>query len=155
MPGVLDDLYAAGAASAALGTSFDAEQPTLTVWAPTAQSVSLQLWDAGATGDPQVLPATFDATSGAWSVADAAIEAGSEYRWVVEVYAPSTGAIEANSVTDPYSVALTVNSARTVVVDLDDPTLALSSGPRPRPRRRARGRPRDLRAARARLLDHG
>lgn len=124
LPGVLDDLYAEGMASAALGTSFDGDQPTLTVWAPTAQSVSLQLWEAGATGDPQVLPATFDAASGAWSVADGAIGSGSEYRWLVEVFAPTTGEIEANSVTDPYSVALTVNSARTVVVDLDDPSLA-------------------------------
>ncbi|GGI44838.1 pullulanase-type alpha-1,6-glucosidase [Agromyces flavus] len=124
LPGVLDDLYAEGAASATLGASFGGDHPTLTVWAPTAQSVSLQLWDAGAAGDPQVLPATFDAASGAWSVTDGAIEQGSEYRWLVEVFAPSTGEIEANSVTDPYSAALTVNSARTVVVDLDDPALA-------------------------------
>lgn len=124
LPGVLDDLYAEGAASASLGASFEGDGTTLTVWAPTARSVSLQLWEAGATGDPQVLPATFDAASGAWSVTDGAIEGGSEYRWLVEVFAPTTGEVEANSVTDPYSVALTVNSARTVVVDLDDPSLA-------------------------------
>ncbi|MFE5670023.1 pullulanase-type alpha-1,6-glucosidase [Agromyces sp. NPDC056523] len=124
LPGVLDDLYAEGAASASLGASFTTDAPTLSVWAPTAQSVSLQLWDAGATGDPQMLPATFDAASGAWSVTDGAIDPGSEYRWLVEVYAPTTGEIETNSVTDPYSAALTVNSARTVVVDLDDPALA-------------------------------
>ncbi|WP_430648020.1 pullulanase-type alpha-1,6-glucosidase [Agromyces sp. GXS1127] len=123
LPGVLDDLYAEGVASAALGASFDDGAPTLTVWAPTAKSVSAQVWDAGSTGDPQVLPATFDAASGAWSVADG-VDAGDEYRWLVEVYATSTGQVELNSVTDPYSVALTVNSARTVVVDLDDESLA-------------------------------
>ncbi|MGR0320958.1 pullulanase-type alpha-1,6-glucosidase [Agromyces sp. ZXT2-3] len=122
LPGVLDDLYAEGVASAALGASFDDGEPTLSVWAPTAKSVSAQVWASGSTGDPAVVPATFDAASGAWSVADG-VEAGDEYRWLVEVFAPSTGQVEQNSVTDPYSAALTVNSARTVVVDLDDPTL--------------------------------
>ena len=123
LPGVLDDLYAEGVASASLGASFDDGEPTLSVWAPTAKSVSAEVWDAGSTGDPQVLPAAFDAASGAWSVADG-VDAGDEYRWLVEVFAPTTGAVEQNSVTDPYSVALTVNSTRTVVVDLDDPALA-------------------------------
>uniref|UniRef100_UPI003399C547 pullulanase-type alpha-1,6-glucosidase n=1 Tax=Agromyces litoreus TaxID=3158561 RepID=UPI003399C547 len=124
LPGVLDDLYAEALVDAELGTSWNGDEPTLTVWAPTARSVSLQLWDGGSTADAQVLPAAFDAATGAWSVADEAIEQGSEYRWLVEVFAPTTGAIETNSVTDPYSAALTVNSTRTVVVDLDDPALA-------------------------------
>ena len=34
-----------------------------------------------------------------------------------------TDAVETNLVTDPYSVALTTDSARSVVVDLDDPSL--------------------------------
>ncbi|MEI9514631.1 pullulanase-type alpha-1,6-glucosidase [Agromyces sp. CCNWLW213] len=122
LPGVLDDLYAEAVASASLGASFDGGEPTLTVWAPTAKSVSAQVWAEGATGDPEVVPAEFDAESGAWSVADG-VEVGDEYRWLIDVYAPTTGQVEQNSVTDPYSVALTVNSTRTVVVDLDDPTL--------------------------------
>ncbi|MUN07446.1 pullulanase-type alpha-1,6-glucosidase [Agromyces luteolus] len=124
LPGVLDNLYGEGVASVTLGTSWNGGEPTQSVWAPTAQSVSLQRWDAGSTGDAQVLPATFDAASGVWSVTDAALGAGDEVRWLVEVYAPSTPAIEQNSVTDPYSQALTVNSARTVLVDLDDASLA-------------------------------
>ena len=36
------------------------------------------------------------------------------------MYAPTTGAIETNQVTDPYSVALTVNSERSVAIDLRD-----------------------------------
>ncbi|WP_436408276.1 pullulanase-type alpha-1,6-glucosidase [Agromyces zhanjiangensis] len=123
LPGVLDDLYAEGVASASLGAAFADGEPTLSVWAPTAKSVSAQVWESGSTGDPEVLPATFDAASGAWSVAEG-VDAGDEYRWLIEVYAPTTGEVEENSVTDPYSAALTVNSARTVVVDLDDPTLA-------------------------------
>jgi pullulanase-type alpha-1,6-glucosidase len=38
----------------------------------------------------------------------------------VTVYAPSTGKVETNVVTDPYSVALTTNSQRSVIADLTD-----------------------------------
>ncbi len=39
------------------------------------------------------------------------------------VYAPSTRAVEHNQVTDPYSLTLTTDSTRSVVVDLSDRTL--------------------------------
>jgi pullulanase-type alpha-1,6-glucosidase len=39
------------------------------------------------------------------------------------VFAPTTGKVETNLVTDPYSVALTLNSTRSVAVDLTDPSL--------------------------------
>ncbi|WP_394554268.1 pullulanase-type alpha-1,6-glucosidase [Agromyces sp. MMS24-JH15] len=124
VPGVLDDLYARATADLDLGVSWSGGRATATVWAPTARSVVLERWDAGATGAPELVEASFDADAGTWAAPEASISAGDEYRWLVEVYAPTTGRIELNSVTDPYSVALTVNSARTVVVDLDDPGLA-------------------------------
>jgi pullulanase-type alpha-1,6-glucosidase len=40
----------------------------------------------------------------------------------VQVYVPSTGKVETNRVTDPYSVALTLNSTRSVAVDLASPS---------------------------------
>ena len=36
------------------------------------------------------------------------------------MYAPTTDQVEVNRVTDPYSVALTLNSTRSVLVDLAD-----------------------------------
>lgn len=122
LPGVLDALYADAVASAPLGTDWNGDEATLTLWAPTAREVALERWDAGAIGDPERVAAVRDDASGTWSVDGLA--AGDEVRWSVEVFAPSTGEVETNSVTDPYSVALTTNSARTVVVDLDDPALA-------------------------------
>lgn len=121
VPGVLDDLYADSLASTTLGADVTGLDSTLTLWAPTAQSVAVEVWPSGGTGDPTVIPAEFDATDGTWSVNGPSV--GDEYRWSVEVYAPTTGAIETNSVTDPYSVALTTNSARSVVVNLDDESL--------------------------------
>ncbi|MDR6905419.1 pullulanase-type alpha-1,6-glucosidase [Agromyces sp. 3263] len=122
VPGVLDDLYADALASTPLGATVAGDEAELALWAPTAQSVSAEVWEAGATGEPVLVPAEFDAADGTWSVDG--VDVGDEYRWSVDVYAPTTGAIETNSVTDPYSVALTTNSARTVVVDLDDAALA-------------------------------
>ena len=122
VPGVLDALYADAVASVPLGVSWPDGDATLTLWAPTAQAVSLERWDAGASGEPEVIEASIDEADGTWSVDGLA--AGDEYRWSVQVYAPTTGAIEVNSVTDPYSVALTTNSVRSVVVDLGDASLS-------------------------------
>ena len=121
VPGVLDDLYADALASTPLGATVSGQDAEVRLWAPTARSVSLEVWESGATGDPTRMPADFDPADGTWSVDGASV--GDEYRWSVEVFAPTTGEIETNSVTDPYSVALTTNSARTVIVNLDDDSL--------------------------------
>ena len=42
----------------------------------------------------------------------------------VRVYVPSTGAVETNQVTDPYSVGLTADSTRSVAVNMDNPAIA-------------------------------
>ena len=114
IPGVLDDLYAdAARADATLGVTFQGNKPTFRLWAPTAQAATLLTWDAGAaTGDPVRHEAAWDAASGTWTVAGKAALKGDEYLWEVAVYAPTTGAIETNDVTDPYSVALTDRTRR-------------------------------------------
>jgi pullulanase-type alpha-1,6-glucosidase len=61
--------------------------------------------------------ATFDDASGVWS-AQADVAQGAEYLWEVEVYAHSTRTVETNAVTDPYSHALTMDSRRSVAIDL-------------------------------------
>nr|WP_322973860.1 pullulanase-type alpha-1,6-glucosidase [Actinacidiphila oryziradicis] len=115
--GVLDDLYAARAGKARLGAVFTHGTPTLSLWAPTAQSVALDL-------DGTTVPLTRDAASGVWSVTGEKSWTGKPYRYVVKVWAPSVQKVVTNKVTDPYSVALTADSARSLIVDLDDPKLA-------------------------------
>ncbi|WP_406176110.1 pullulanase-type alpha-1,6-glucosidase [Streptomyces canus] len=114
--GVLDDLYPA-AAKAELGPAFHHGRPTLSVWAPTAQSVKLEL--DGSLKDMRRDPAT-----GVWSVTGPTSWKGKPYRYVVKVWAPSVRKVVTNRVTDPYSVALTTDSERSLVVDLDDRSLA-------------------------------
>lgn len=114
--GVLDDVYP-GATKAALGPVFHHGRPTLAVWAPTAQSVSLEL-------DGSLKAMRRDDATGVWSVTGPASWKNKPYRYVVKVWAPSVRQIVTNKVTDPYSLALTADSARSLVVDLDDKALA-------------------------------
>lgn len=123
LAGVIDDVYAT-AASRQLGPTWDDGVPTLTLWAPTAKEVTLLRYSGTADTRPtQRVPADRQ-SDGSWTVTGAEDWEGSEYLYEVTVYAPATQRIEVNTVTDPYSVALTVNSARSVLVDLDDPAWA-------------------------------
>ncbi|MFD9212640.1 pullulanase-type alpha-1,6-glucosidase [Streptomyces sp. NPDC059544] len=117
IPGVLDDLYAGRAQKAALGPVFRKGSPTLSVWAPTAREVALEL-------DGRTVPMRRDDASGVWSVTGPASWRGKPYRYAVTVWAPSVRKLVTNKVTDPYSTALTTDSARSLVVDLADPKLA-------------------------------
>ncbi|OSZ55372.1 sulfonate ABC transporter ATP-binding protein, partial [Streptomyces pharetrae CZA14] len=115
IPGVLDDLYGE-ARNARLGPVLDRGRPTLSVWAPTARSVSLEL-------DGRQVPMRRDGDTGVWSVTGSRAWTGKPYRYAVTVWAPSVRRIVTNKVTDPYSVALTADSARSLIVDLDDKAL--------------------------------
>ncbi|MFI2435668.1 pullulanase-type alpha-1,6-glucosidase [Streptomyces sp. NPDC018693] len=115
--GVLDDLYDATAAK--LGPTFENGRPTLAVWAPTAQSVALEL-------DGRTVAMKRNDTTGVWSVTGSRSWKNKPYRYVVKVWAPSVRAIVTNKVTDPYSVALTADSERSLIVDLADRALAPS-----------------------------
>ncbi|MGW0933960.1 pullulanase-type alpha-1,6-glucosidase [Streptomyces sp. NPDC002666] len=115
--GVLDDLYGTKASSASLGPVFRHGTPTLSVWAPTARTVSLEL-------DGKTVPMRRDDRTGVWSVTGKRSWNGKSYRYAVNVWAPTVQKLVTNKVTDPYSTALTTDSARSLVVDLDDSTLA-------------------------------
>ncbi|MFF5140784.1 pullulanase-type alpha-1,6-glucosidase [Streptomyces sp. NPDC013157] len=114
--GVLDDVYAK-ATTADLGPVFHHGKPTLSVWAPTAQSVALEL-------DGSLKAMHRDPATGVWSVTGPTSWKNKPYRYVVKVWAPSVRKVVTNKVTDPYSVALTADSARSLVVDLNDKSLA-------------------------------
>ncbi|MFF8789593.1 pullulanase-type alpha-1,6-glucosidase [Streptomyces sp. NPDC015125] len=117
IPGVLDDLYGARARHAALGPVFRHGRPALSVWAPTARTVALEL-------DGRTVPMRRDDTTGIWRVTGTRDWAGKPYRYLVTVWAPTVGKTVTNKVTDPYSTALTADSARSLVTDLDAPELA-------------------------------
>ena len=121
IPGVLDDLYTF---NGDLGVSWSDGAPTIHVWAPTAKSVTFHLFDdSDPTTASTVMDMTLDPASGVWSIPGDSSWNGKYYLYEVEVYVHSTGQVENNLVTDPYSVSLAMNSTRSQIVDLDDATL--------------------------------
>ncbi len=122
VPGVLDDVYRR-AERARLGVTWHRGAPSFAVWAPTAHDVDLLVWRRGREGAaPQRVQLRRD-RDGVWSARGGRAWAGAQYLYDVTVFAPSTLRVEHNRVTDPYSVALTTNSQRSVAADLADPAL--------------------------------
>jgi pullulanase len=122
--GVLDSLYAGPAKRAQLGPVFEGRTPKLSVWAPTAQSVALERYDTSASTTPTVVAMHRNEVSGVWSVTGDRSWDGAFYRYRVKVFVPTELKVITNSVTDPYSVALSTDSKLSQVVDLDDRSLA-------------------------------
>ncbi len=120
IPGVLDDLYQY---EGSLGVTFDSSVPTLRVWAPTAQSVTLNIFDTATASYANKVPMEWDAASGVWSAGGDESWNGKYYLYEVKVFVPSTGKIETNLVTDPYSISLSINSKRSQIVNLKDTAL--------------------------------
>ena len=156
--GVLDDLYARSATRDSYGVSWRGRSPSFSLWAPTAQAVSLLVWPSTASGSAPVSEATRVSmrrgTDGTWTAPGRVSWRGARYLYDVRVFAPTTGKVETNLVTDPYSVALTLDSTRSVAVDLDRRQPATRPvAAQPVAGAQAGRRLQHLRAARARLLD--
>jgi pullulanase-type alpha-1,6-glucosidase len=128
IPGVLDDLYASAARGQALGlsvngTSVGSRSFGLRLWAPTAQDVNLLVFNDGTGPAAATLDMSLNSASGVWSANLPGAVAGRYYLFEVKVYAPTTGKVETNLVTDPYSLGLSTNSARSQFVDLVNQSL--------------------------------
>lgn len=93
-----------------------------TLWAPTAQSVSVVKYSADKKSSDE-LPMTFDANSGAWTLTTDELQTEDYYRYRVKVYHPLTKVMMDYEVTDPYSLSLSINSEFSQVIDLDDSAL--------------------------------
>ncbi len=120
IPGVVDDVYAY---DGPLGVSFEGSEPTLRVWAPTARSVTLRLASDSTAPWSDAVAMTGHPSTGAWTAVGSREWSGRFYAYEVEVFVASTGRVEKNLITDPYSVSLSTNSRRSQIVDLGDPSL--------------------------------
>jgi pullulanase-type alpha-1,6-glucosidase len=121
IPGVLDDLYTY---DGPLGVRWESGRPVIRLWGPTAKSVALRLYNSSNPADEgQALPMETDPDTGVWSLTGQPNWKGKFYLFEVQVYAPSTGQVERNQVTDPYSLSLSTNSLRSQIVNLRDAAL--------------------------------
>ena len=127
--GALDDLYAypgqlgvivCGAAEMGSAACHDDAPPLqVKVWAPTAQSMNLQLF----TGEQDATPAktvTMTEDGGVWSANLDQAWIGHYYLLDERVYAPSVRSVVENVVTDPYSIDLALNGTKSRLTDIDD-----------------------------------
>ncbi len=131
--GVIDSLYTQGEDDADevidLGATIISNQQgeetnsgvSFKLWAPTAQSVSVKFFDdnlqALSNGTLEMLE---DTHTGVWQVLADSRASYAYYQYQVDVYHPASKKIESLSVTDPYSLSLSVNSEYSQVVDLND-----------------------------------
>ena len=91
------------------------------LWAPTARRVDLCLYDDARGASTGVVPATFDAATGAWHARVDGDRHGRFSTWLVEVGVPGEGVLR-QRVTDPYALGLSADGERFALLDLDDPS---------------------------------
>ena len=126
IPRVLDYLYtrnANDADEAELGVVYNGDTVTASVWAPTAQSVNLKVYNKAKVLQ-STQPMTLDAATGVWHYSGEKSTLDRQfYRYELSVYHPLTQNIEVVETTDPYSISLSTNGRYTQFVNLDDADL--------------------------------
>ena len=124
IPGVLDDVYASadGPGSARVERPQARPPPVARRLGADRQGRRVAARPAGPAAERRV--AMRRGEDGVWRVSGDRSWRNAAYRYEVRVYVPTLDRVVTNVVTDPYSVALTTNSGRSVLADLDDPALA-------------------------------
>jgi len=118
----LDALYTRGgqdADEATLGVVYNGADVSVSVWAPTAQQVKLNVYDA-AKAKLSSLTMTEDSNTGIWSYTGDSNLDRKFYQFELTVYHDQTHAIETIDATDPYSVGLSTNGLYSQFVNLTD-----------------------------------
>ncbi|QBF81998.1 DUF3372 domain-containing protein [Shewanella maritima] len=122
---VLDDLYTKGdmdANEASLGVIYSGDNISAKVWAPTAHSVNLKVYDA-AKNELATHAMSEDSATGIWSYMGGSELDRQYYRYEVTVYHPVSAKIEVLETTDPYSLNVSTNGRYSQFVNLADADL--------------------------------
>ncbi len=122
LPGVLDDLYARAESLSDLGVRVAGGRTRFKLWAPTARAVSLCLYAPGPGAARAAVAMQRDPATGAWFTSRAGDLSGGSYVYLVDVFVRGTGWVR-QTVTDPYSISLNTDSARSWIGNLDNPAL--------------------------------
>ncbi|MYM70247.1 DUF3372 domain-containing protein [Pseudoduganella sp. FT55W] len=128
LSGMLDSVFAGAATNTTLGVSYarNGGAPTFRVWAPTAKSVSLNLYPDANAAATVTRAMVRDAASGVWSYTAPDTSWVNRYYYTYNVQVLSRWAgntLVNNTVTDPYSFSLNANSQRSFVADLSSRAL--------------------------------
>ncbi len=125
--GALDDIYTSGKNDANEVMDFGAKLTSngvqFKLWAPTATSVKVTLFDANKqrleVGSQAMLE---DGKSGVWQLNLEGKFDGIYYQYDIDVFHSATNQFEQLTVTDPYSLSLSTNSKYSQIVDLSSPS---------------------------------
>lgn len=138
--GIIDAIYTADANDADEITDYGASVLTdgvqFKLWAPTAKSVSVLLFDADKKPlSPARLELLEDRSTGAWAAKGDKNLASVYYQYEVTLYHPASKKIETLKVSDPYSHSLSADGFYSQVIDLQNPktqpeTWATQASPR-------------------------
>ena len=113
--GVLDDLYYY---PGKLGVIFGEDSVSIKVWAPTAQSVSLLIFDRdGDTTPSATIP--MQENNGVWSASGGRDWKGKYYLYQLSVWVPLDAAVDTNFTSDPYSIDIALNGTKSRITDLE------------------------------------
>ncbi|TVR19306.1 MAG: pullulanase-type alpha-1,6-glucosidase [Balneolaceae bacterium] len=115
-PGLIDDLYTY---SGSLGPVYQESDISLKVWAPTARSMYIEIFDTEKNSIAQVKAGVENPANGVWSFTGGMDWDQKFYRLLVDVFHPMSGEFHQFSVTDPYSVSLSVDSHFSQFIDLN------------------------------------
>ena len=121
---VLDQLYTANDNDANeaenLGAVILKDHVTFNLWAPTATSVKVLLFNQDKSPfQTQLLDMTEDTSTGLWTVKGDSSLAGKYYQYQIDVYHPASQQFETLVTTDPYSLSLSTNSKYSHIIDLN------------------------------------
>ncbi len=127
--GVLDDLYYYSGKLGVVFRHFDDRDwhdwsdddncdVKLKVWAPTAQSVSLQLFDHEFDTSPAATLA-MHAHNGVWVACGTRNWKDKYYLYSVQVWVNADGAVDTNVTSDPYSIDIALNGIKSRITDLE------------------------------------
>jgi len=90
----------------------------LKLWAPTAQSVSLQIFDQESDTTPAAVVPMHE-HNGVWVADGDSSWKDKYYLYSVKVWVPADAAVDTNLTSDPYSVDIALNGTKSRITDLD------------------------------------
>jgi len=120
-PGVIDELFYY---DGELGPVYREDELSASLWAPTALSVTLRIYDEQKNLVDTILPAATPPEDGVWRFSGARGDWDRKfYRYEITVYHHVNNRINTYEVTDPYSVSLAMDSRFSQFADLTDDDL--------------------------------
>ncbi len=122
---LLDELYTSAPNDAneytKLGASLTADGTQFALWAPTAKAINVAVFNADKSFKTKI-EMNNDRATGIWSVQSTKVNMLDYYHYEITAFHPSIQQTITTTVTDPYSLSLSINSQYSQVIDLNHAT---------------------------------